>query len=310
MGQKDQGTTRRSGPRMRQVVVAAGVIGVIAAPVGMAATGNGLREGVRNGTASQETQIIGNFGATSGSTGGYVTRQSNLSSSGGGAVYGCRSGAGGSAATPPQNPCVRANNLDKGFAFEFNATSGNVVGLITASGTGGDAVKPFTTNATGVATGLNADRVDGQNAADIQKAATDAAAADATAKADNAKERWVLIGSDGKIVKQSGGFSLINCYQANANCYIDAGSDVTNRAITTEIVTTNGTSDAGTPTQLTGDSSAAPCGLDFVACAPTGAENANVFVVTPRNSDGTAVDTANGQKNYFFYAKVSAATAG
>nr|MBA3746415.1 hypothetical protein [Solirubrobacterales bacterium] len=86
-------------------------------------------------------------------------------------VYGCRSQAGGSRATPtPQNPCVRANNLSKGMAFELNATLGDVVGTITA-GAGGDAKKPFTTNATGVATGLNADRVDNLDVAEILAAA-------------------------------------------------------------------------------------------------------------------------------------------
>jgi hypothetical protein len=40
---------------------------------------------------------------------------------------------------------------------------------------------------------------------------------------------------------------------------------------------------------LTGEISAATCGFDFVNCAPTGAEADNgVFVVTPRNSDGSA----------------------
>ena len=119
----------------------------------------------------QETQIISNIASTTRTTGGYSTRQSNLSTSGGGAVYGCRSAAGGSAATPsPQNPCIRANNLSTGYAFEFNASDGAVVGLISA-GAGGDAKKPFVTNATGVATGLNADRVDGLDAAQIVAAA-------------------------------------------------------------------------------------------------------------------------------------------
>ncbi|MCW3011544.1 MAG: hypothetical protein JWO90_1948, partial [Solirubrobacterales bacterium] len=207
----------RGGVRMRQVVVAAGIIGAVAAPFGVAATGQGLREGVRNGTATQETEIISNNGATTTLKGGYSTRQSNLSSSGGGAIYGCRSGAGTSASNPPQNPCLRANNLNRGLAFEFNATSGDVVGTITSS-TGGDTKKPFTTNATGVATGLNADRVDGQDAAAIAKTATDAAAADATKKADDATERWALIGPDGAILRQTGGFKTVDCYSTNANC--------------------------------------------------------------------------------------------
>ena len=108
---------------------------------------------------------------------GYSTRQSNLSPSGGGAVYGCRSQAGGSAAQPrPQNPCIRANNLSTGYAFEFNASDGLVAGLITVA-KGGDTSKPFTTNATGVATGLNADRVDGKHAEDIAKDAVAASQA-------------------------------------------------------------------------------------------------------------------------------------
>ena len=60
---------------------------------------------------------------------GYSTRQSNKSTTGGGAIYGCRSTAGGSAANPPKNPCIRANNLSTGFAFEFNATGGESAGL-------------------------------------------------------------------------------------------------------------------------------------------------------------------------------------
>lgn len=115
---------------------------------------------------NRETQIIAN-------TTSYGTRQSNKSDNGGGAIYGCRSGAGG---TPANNePCVRANNLSAGLAFEFQ-TVGTVGGTITST-KAGDASKPFTTNATGVATGLNADRVDGKNAEDITKEAAAGAAA-------------------------------------------------------------------------------------------------------------------------------------
>jgi hypothetical protein len=148
-----------------------GVLAIGLSPFAVAATGDVLREGVRNGTKTRETEIVSNIGSTSGAKGGYSTRQSNLSKSGGGAIYGCRSGAGGSAATPTaQNPCLRANNLSNGLAFEFNATSGMVAGLITA-GAGGDTKRPFTTNATGVASGLNADRVDSLNASELIAAA-------------------------------------------------------------------------------------------------------------------------------------------
>ena len=69
-----------------------------------AATGGNLREGVRNGTTTSETETISDINAANALEGGYSTRQSNLSASGGGAIYGCRSTAGGSAATPPKNP--------------------------------------------------------------------------------------------------------------------------------------------------------------------------------------------------------------
>jgi hypothetical protein len=177
---------RGRAPRTRSVLLATGVLVVGIAPFGIAATGNPLREGKRNGTTARETEIVGNLQSSTGLKGGYVTRQSNLSESGGGAVYGCRSQAGGSRATPrPQNPCIRANNLSRGLAFEFNATIGDVAGAITVA-SGGDATKPFTTNATGVATGLNADRVDN----------LDAAAIVATARAKTGLDADTLDGRD------------------------------------------------------------------------------------------------------------------
>ena len=155
------------GPRTRSVLLATGLLVVGLAPFGIAATGDSLREGRRNGTTVRETEIVSNIKSTTALKGGYSTRQSNLSDNGGGAIYGCRSQAGGSRATPtPQNPCIRANNLSLGLAFEFNAANGDIVGSITA-GAGGDTKKPFTTNATGVATGLNADRLDNLDASAI-----------------------------------------------------------------------------------------------------------------------------------------------
>ena len=170
---------RGRAPRTRSVIAATGVLVICISPFAAARTGSTLREGARNGTATQETKIIGNLRSTTATVGGYVTRQSNVSTDGGGAIYGCRSKAGGSAATPsPQNPCIRANNLSTGYAFEFNASDGAVGGLITV-GPGGDTTKPFTTNATGVATGLNADEVDGLDAAQIIAAARTKASLDA-----------------------------------------------------------------------------------------------------------------------------------
>ena len=133
-----------------------------------AGEGGPLSGGARNPSPNAsvayraETQIIAD-------TSSYGTRRSN---NGGGAIYGCRSLPGGSLAN--NEPCIRANNLNTGLAFEFD-TDG------TISAKPGDASKPFITNATGVATGLNADRVDGKHAADIVKDSS--AAATAAAKA-------------------------------------------------------------------------------------------------------------------------------
>jgi hypothetical protein len=145
------------------VLASAIVLAVCVAPFAIAAgEGKPVNGGARNpsNNASQaysrETEIIANNGT-------YGTRQSNKSDNGGGAIYGCRSGEGGSG--KGNEPCLRGSNLAKGFAFEFESR-GTQGGAITV-GNGGDNAKPFTTNATGVADGLNADRVDGKNASDI-----------------------------------------------------------------------------------------------------------------------------------------------
>ena len=153
---------RANGP---WILAAALLVALLVAPfAGAFGEGNSVRGGARNPSAdsrkayTKETQIIANVSS-------YGTRQSNKSNNGGGAVYGCRSAAGG---TPKGNePCVRASNLADGRAFEFNADGGTEVGAIT----GPASAAPFTTTATGVATGLNADKVDGKSADEITAAA-------------------------------------------------------------------------------------------------------------------------------------------
>jgi hypothetical protein len=108
-------------------------------------------------TLTSETEII-----ASNST--YGTRQSNKGT-GGGAIYGCRAPAATAAAPSPAG-CVRASNLNGGQAFQFT-TTGQTAGTITTANPSG---APFTTNATGVATGLNADKVDGKDATDFASA--------------------------------------------------------------------------------------------------------------------------------------------
>jgi hypothetical protein len=149
---------RANGP---WILASALLVALMVAPfAGAFGEGNNVRGGSRNPSPdarrayTKETQIIANVNT-------YGTRQSNKSTNGGGAVYGCRSAAGG---TPKGNePCVRASNLADGRAFEFNANGGTEVGAIT----GPAAAAPFTTTAKGVATGLNADQVDGKSADEI-----------------------------------------------------------------------------------------------------------------------------------------------
>ena len=109
-------------------------LAVLVAPFAVAQTANNgttVKGGARNPSADQrqsytkETEIIAD-------TSTYGTRQSNKSSNGGGAIYGCRSGLGG---TEKNNePCLRANNLEDGRAFELASSGKNAteVGVITA----------------------------------------------------------------------------------------------------------------------------------------------------------------------------------
>ena len=273
-------------PRTRSVLAATGLLLLGIAPFGVAATGDALREGKRNGTASRETEIISNNAATTKSKGGYSTRQSNLSNSGGGAIYGCRSTGGTN-----RNPCLRGNNLSTGLAFEFNATNGSTTGTITAGG-GGDSKKPFTTNATGVATGLNADRVDGKSAGDIVSEAQ-----------GGSRGRFALINEEGQIEQQTGGFTVVDCYKTNANCYIDAGGDIRNRGVSAQIAIGNTDGSA----RLSGETGTAPCGATFVNCAPPNTERNEVVVIAPRESDGM---TAPADNRFRFYVYISDSTAG
>jgi hypothetical protein len=130
---------------------------LVAAPLALGAgEGRPLDGGVRNPSDdarqsyTRETEIIADVAT-------YGTRQSNKSATGGGAIYGCRATAAAG------RGCLRASNLADGLAFSF-ATKGATAGRIEGANA---SAKPFTTNATGVADGLNADRVDSKNASDI-----------------------------------------------------------------------------------------------------------------------------------------------
>jgi hypothetical protein len=139
-------------------VIAAALILAIGVPSAAVGFGEGrdAKLGKRNpssGSLTRETQIIANNGS-------YGTRQSNKrNGEGGGAIYGCRSDLG-------REPCVRANNLKGGRAFEF-ATQGKEGGSIEVKDTSGP---PFTTNATGKVANLDADKVDGKSSEEFASA--------------------------------------------------------------------------------------------------------------------------------------------
>ncbi|WP_026909562.1 hypothetical protein [Patulibacter minatonensis] len=303
---------RRGTGRTRAVLVGTGVLAFGVAPLTYAATGGSLTLGERN-SANEETQIIATENAGPGAKGGYATRQSNLSTTGGAAIYGCRSSAATSA-TDEKNACIRANNLSTGKAFEFRVGKGILGGDISVAN-GGDGTKPFTTNATGVATGLNADRVDGKDADAIIKEAVDKAVAEAVAKAPKAT-RWVLVNAAGEIEAQSGGFTVKSAYVGNPagaseNVYIDSGEDLSSKGLSATIALQNQTDQNGDGVmngkapgananpEFSGEVSATRCAITgVVSCAPTGTNTSTHFVVSPRLSDGSPTSTTTRKRFY------------
>lgn len=188
------GHSVRNATRTRQVVVAAAVLALIAAPLAVATSGGSMIGGKRNpgnNTSveySRETQIIGDIaqskGGVAAGTGGYTTRQSNKSDSGGGAIYGCRAKA-------EKNACLAADNLSDGAAFQFIAGSkSSHVGEILFSGHDKTPSNqpPFVTNGAGLVKNLNADMVDGKHVTDLVGTAQLLfAVVDATGKLDSTR---------------------------------------------------------------------------------------------------------------------------
>lgn len=118
-------------------------------------------------------------------------------------------------------------------------------------------------------------------------------------KAAAYKSRWLLIGGNGQILEQSGGFKILDAYQTNQNVYIDAGESVEGHGLTATIAIVNKGdqySPAGvTDTNFQGEVSVGRCQTDIIECAPANSKNTSAFVVSPRNSDGSATN-ANTRK--------------
>jgi hypothetical protein len=244
---------RANGP---WILASALLVALMVAPfAGAFGEGGALRGGARNPSRdsrqayTKETQIIANVGT-------YGTRQSNKSTNGGGAVYGCRSAAGG---TPKGNePCVRASNLANGRAFEFNANGGTEVGSIT----GPAAAAPFTTTAKGVATGLNADQVDGKSADEIVAAA-------------QALNRFGAVAADGTLAAGARGAKTVTHTAGSGDYTVDFDSDVSKCARTATIT-------GATPGEITTEAADADTITvhTFASAGATPADRAFHLVIT------------------------------
>src|SRR4051794_7658770 len=213
----------RPGSRPVWVMICATVLAVGIASVATGAVGSAVRIGKRN-AASGTTAIVG-------TTSGFATRQSNaLNGDGGAASYGCRADA-------THESCLFVLNHSGGRAFTFQAnggaTNGGIIGVAPPAGKTADDVRPFTTNAHAVATGLNADEVDGQSASDLT--------ATAQAAVDKAKPLFAAVNGDGTIAGNRG-LAQANGVQrtADGTYTVTFGSDVSKCAYAaTETTTTN-----------------------------------------------------------------------
>ena len=158
----------------RWLLISSVVLAVLVAPFAFAAgEGRPIDGGERNPSSNKSLAYTKETGILT-SNGTYGTRQSNKKDGdGGGAIYGCRS-------APGREPCIRANNLKNGRAFEFDTRSGTQGGYIdVGSGNPNANATPFGTNAAGKVANLNADRVDDLHADEIIA---------------RAKDQWAVVG--------------------------------------------------------------------------------------------------------------------
>jgi hypothetical protein len=185
------------------LVMSSLILALVAAPFALAANGDPVRAGGRT-TFTAITRVLGDSST-------YATQQSNLRNGDGGAArYGCRSSAA-------NEFCLLSKNTGGGGSFRFtssNSLLGGVIDVDPPQGKTARDAKPFTTNATGVATGLNADEVDGMSADDIVKAA----------KSDTASSARARVAADGKTdASRTSGVADTNIVHTTAGVYCFTG---------------------------------------------------------------------------------------
>ena len=216
----------------KSIVLSSLIIALLAAPFALAADGDPFRAGGRT-TFTRITTMLGNSPT-------YATQQSNLRQGDGGAArYGCRSTAG-------NEYCLLSKNTGGGGSFRFQSLGSLLGGIIEVNPptgkTAADA-KPFTTNAHGVATGLNADQVDGMSADDIVKAA----------KSDTAFSARARLGADGKTdASRTSGVADTNVVHTTAGVYCFTGLKAQPQTATVQLDGTPGETSIDTTTNNPG----------------------------------------------------------
>jgi hypothetical protein len=144
-------------------------LAMLVAPFALGAgEGKPLLLGKRNPprkAATKTTQVIAKTGVSK-----YTTKLVN-NKLGGASLANCKSAVTADFANPKvSTPCLRVSNSKAGEAFQFHSATGLLVGVIQVGSTFATPnpnARPFVTNATGVAVGLNADQVDGKSADEI-----------------------------------------------------------------------------------------------------------------------------------------------
>ena len=111
--------------------------------------------------------------------------------------------------------------------------------------------------------------------------------------AEDLQVRWLLLNEKGVTEEQSGGFTVLDAYDTNANAYIDAGESLVGKGLTATIASQNQI-DVGNPAvgNRNGETAVIRCQIPgVVECAPANAKIPSALVVTASNSSGTPAAT-------------------
>lgn len=113
---------------------------------------------------------------------------------------------------------------------------------------------------------------------------------------DDLKVRWLLLNEQGAIEDQSGGFTILDAYDTNANAYVDAGESLVGKGLTATVAIQNQIDTdpvaAGVQGSRNGEAAVTRCQIPgVVECAPANAKTVNALVVTASNPDGSPAAT-------------------